>query len=76
MDFFSGKLPFEDCTYDVYDIFNELRDKHKEYANYNAERKILKVGNVSSEKGYILKISGEEMTKLYMTTSNINNKGY
>ena len=66
----------ESCTYHVYDIFDEFGDKHEENAIYNAERKILKVGNVSSEKGYILKISGEEMTKLYLTTSNINNKGY
>ena len=76
MIIFSGKLPLESCTYDVYDILDEFGDKHEENAIYNAERKILKVGNVSSEKGYILKISGVEMTKLYLTIFNINNKGY
>ena len=66
----------EDCTYDVYDMFDEFGDKHKEKAIYNVERKILKVGNVSSEKAYLLKISREEMTKLYLTTSTITEQGY
>ena len=61
----------KDCSYQVFDL---ISDEYVEIATakYSSRKKILELSNVEEDRGYALKIDGEEMAKFVINTAHFN----
>ena len=65
--------PTEDCTYQVFDLISDAFVENA-IAKYSSKDKILELSNVEKDRGYALKIGGEEMGKFVMNTAHFDEK--
>ena len=67
----NSPAPTNNCSYQLFDL---VSDKYVENATavYSSTDKILELSNVEEDRGYALKIDGEEMAKFVINTAHFN----
>ena len=61
--------PKEDCSYQLFDLISDAYVENAT-AKYSSTDKRLELSNVKEDRGYALKIDGEEMSKFVVSTAH------